>query len=156
MLPSRILFARQPFVRAYSSFPLRKPSWSVSTLLEKPKDSPGQREANDDPLDLEGIHHLYNLAGLRMPDPTQKAAEFDRLSRDAHQLRDFLSHIQTATRHEDLSSVEPLVRIAEPIEFSAELPDAGLNHTSEASDKLGRQVLQTASKTSGDYLLVEE
>ncbi|ORX74519.1 hypothetical protein DL89DRAFT_264373 [Linderina pennispora] len=156
MLRSRLFSSTQPFARAYSSFPLSRPSWSVGTLLEKPTNAAGHEGASDDPLDAKGIQHLYNLAGLRMPDPTQKAAEFGRLSKDAHQLRDFLSHIQAAARTEDLSGVEPLVRIAEPIEFSVDSPDAGLDHSSKPSDRLGRKVLQTASRSSGDYLIVEE
>ncbi|KAI8325779.1 hypothetical protein GQ54DRAFT_177124 [Martensiomyces pterosporus] len=139
----------------YTSFPLDRPSWSVSKLLEKPTGTPRPPQLEGD-LSVSDIQHLYNLAGLKMPNPHEQPGEFAQLSKEVNQLRRFLSHIQAVSETENLEPVEPLVRIAEPIEFTAELPNGGLEFAPDEESRLGRKVLHTAEKTSGEYLIVED
>ncbi|KAJ2771947.1 hypothetical protein IWQ56_001586 [Coemansia nantahalensis] len=162
MLPGLTRIGARPLARALSQasacgtgFPLQGPSWSVRTLLRKPRSAAGTEELDRD-LSAAEIVHLYSLAGLRAPDPDKHSAEFARASAEVNRLRDFLRHIGAAGAPEELAAVEPLVRIAEPLSFTDGEPDGGLAPVDGASDgHLGQTLLQAAKRTSGPYFVVE-
>ncbi|KAJ1986917.1 hypothetical protein GGI25_006035 [Coemansia spiralis] len=137
-----------------TSFPLDKPSWSVATLLKKPDDALRQQKLKGYLSNAE-VQHLYTLSGLKLPDPTKDAEDFERVLADVNKLRDFLSHIQVASASEDLDSVEPLVRICEPVVFTTEKRDGDLSYSSDPNSHIGEKVLDTANQKSGPYLVVE-
>ncbi|KAJ2003999.1 hypothetical protein GGI04_002760 [Coemansia thaxteri] len=136
-------------------FPLKKPSWSVGTLLQRPVGISHQPVA-DQTLGHDEIQHLYHLAGLKMPDPIEQPQEYAQVLKDVNQLRDFLSHLRVVSESENLSLVQPLARFAEPVVFSAAMPGGGLKLEKDESTELGTRVLQTAARTSGQFLVVED
>ncbi|KAJ1851560.1 hypothetical protein LPJ73_003015 [Coemansia sp. RSA 2703] len=140
---------------ASDAFPLDKPSWSISKFLSKPTNVKHIAELDRD-LTAKEIRHLYDLAGLPAPDPTQDAQAFERTLQHINQLRDLLSHLRTVSETEDLDSVEPLVRIVEPIEFTAEAPDGGVDFTQEANEHLGTRVLGLTKNAYGSYISVRD
>ncbi|KAJ1719195.1 hypothetical protein LPJ53_006000 [Coemansia erecta] len=144
-----------PEAHASDGFPLDKPSWSISKFLSKPENVKHIPELDRD-LDEKEIRHLYDLAGLQVPDPTVDPQSFGRTSQHINQLRDLLSHIRTVSETEDLDSVEPLVRIAEPIEFTAEEPDGGLDFGTDPEDHLGTRVLGLTKNAHGPYISVRD
>ncbi|KAJ2306305.1 hypothetical protein IWW55_001514 [Coemansia sp. RSA 2706] len=91
-----------------------------------------------------------------MPDPATEPNEFARVSFEINQLRDFLSHIQVVSESEDLSAVEPLVRIAEPVQFSADNVDGGLKFARDPATDIGRRALEAADQTNGPFFIVED
>lgn len=143
-----------------SSFPLDKPSWSVGVLLRRPEtDSTTASLTPETPLTKQGIQHLYNLSGLKMPDPVQNKNEYEQVIKDINQLRDFLSHLQRIshiTDSRELDKVEPLVRLAEPVYLTAESPTGGLDHEQNQKQHLGTRLLEIAEKSNGSYLIAEE
>ncbi|KAJ1962707.1 hypothetical protein GGI12_002489 [Dipsacomyces acuminosporus] len=152
--PRPVLDAKPRSAVFYTTFPLDKPSWSVGHLLEKPTQRP--RSMEQEHLGVADIQRLYNLAGLKMPDQEEEPEEFTQLSREVNQLHDFLSHIHEVSSSSDLKSIEPLVRIAEQVEFTAEAPDGGLQFTQKETSQLGREILRIAEKRSGEFLMVED
>ncbi|KAJ1669912.1 hypothetical protein GGF44_000005 [Coemansia sp. RSA 1694] len=107
-------------------------------------------------LDRDKVQHLYHLAGLNMPDPVTQPREMEQVLTDINQLRDFLSHLRVVSESEDLSLVEPLARISEPIVFSSSTPDGGLRAGADSETHLGARALDAAAQTSGPYFVVEE
>ncbi|KAJ2742721.1 hypothetical protein GGI20_004285 [Coemansia sp. BCRC 34301] len=107
-------------------------------------------------LGIEEVQHLYHLAGLKMPDPETQSQEIAQVLTDINQLRDFLSHLRVVSESEDLSPVEPLSRISEPIVFSVDTPDGGLQAETDRATHLGSKALEAAAQTSGPYFIVEE
>ncbi|KAJ2845398.1 hypothetical protein IWW36_004797 [Coemansia brasiliensis] len=138
---------------AHNAFPLTKPAWSVSTLLQKPQNIGRYHELERD-LDHTEIEHLHNLCGLTMPDPQKD--EFTKASTEINQLRDFLSHIHVVSESENLDAVEPLVRIAEPVSFTADSMDGGLSFTKDQPANIGRKILGCAEQTNGPFYIVED
>ncbi|KAJ2479446.1 hypothetical protein EV174_004021, partial [Coemansia sp. RSA 2320] len=110
----------------------------------------------DQTLGHDEIQHLYHLAGLKMPDPIEQPQEYAQVLKDVNQLRDFLSHLRVVSESENLSLVQPLARFAEPVVFSAAMPGGGLKLEKDESTELGTRVLQTAARTSGQFLVVED
>ncbi|KAJ1738768.1 hypothetical protein LPJ68_005271 [Coemansia sp. RSA 1086] len=136
---------------AYDTFPLTKPTWSVSTLLRKPQNI-GQYQELERDLDSREIRHLHNLCGLSMPDPQDEMKALTEIN----QLRDFLSHIHIVSESENLDAVEPLVRIVEPVSFTAESPDGGLSFSKDQLANIGRKILDCAEQTNGPFYIVED
>ncbi|KAJ2160440.1 hypothetical protein GGF46_002266 [Coemansia sp. RSA 552] len=136
-------------------FPLSGPSWSVGTLLKKPRDATKAQGMEDD-LSQKEIAHLYTLSGLRMPDPAKEPHKFAQISAEVNQLRDFLSHIQVAREHSNLDAVEPLVRIAEPVNFTIDESDGDLAPSDSSAENVGQRVLHAAEQKSGPYFIVEK
>ncbi|KAJ2821393.1 hypothetical protein FBU31_004921 [Coemansia sp. 'formosensis'] len=91
-----------------------------------------------------------------MPDPVTNPKEYIRVLADINQLRDFLSHLRAVSESEDLSLVEPLARISEPVLFTATSPDAGLHAGTDRKTHLGANALKAAAQTSGPYFVVED
>ncbi|KAJ2231959.1 hypothetical protein H4R99_004217 [Coemansia sp. RSA 1722] len=137
------------------AFPLDKPSWAVKTLLSKPSSVQHSAELDRD-LDQKEIAHLYQLSGLKMADAAKDPSEYASVSKHINQLRDLLSHIRTVTETGDLESVQPLVRIAEPIHFTAQDPAGGLSFDEDSEAHLGKRVLDMASKKSESFLMIED
>ncbi|KAJ1799841.1 hypothetical protein LPJ59_001541 [Coemansia sp. RSA 2399] len=138
-----------------STFPVDKPAWAVSTLLKRPDDAI-HRQKLQEALSNDDVKRLYALSGLKLSDMSNDADELARVLVDVNKLRDFLSHIQTVSISENVDSVEPLVRIAEPVEFSCKEPAGGLWQSEDPSLDLGEKVLETAKHRSGPYLVVED
>ncbi|KAJ2804211.1 hypothetical protein H4R20_002597 [Coemansia guatemalensis] len=153
--PALRLCARTLFRKKHSSFPLTQPSWSVDTLLRKPDNIDRHRDL-DRELSQHDIKHLHDLSGLCMPDPADNPKELAQVSADVNQLRDFLSHIRVVSQSEDLSTVQPLVRISEPLEFTAGKPNGGLVSVDDGNLRIGQKTLQAAEQSSGSYFIVED
>ncbi|KAJ2859407.1 hypothetical protein GGH94_006122, partial [Coemansia aciculifera] len=101
----------------FAEFPLKQPCWSVGVLLQRPASITHLPEA-EQTLGSKEVQHLYNLAGLHMPDPVTNPQDYAQVLTDINQLRDFLSHLRVVSESEDLSLVEPLARISEPVLFT--------------------------------------
>ncbi|KAJ2568581.1 hypothetical protein IW140_003787 [Coemansia sp. RSA 1813] len=138
-----------------SAFPVDKPSWSVATLLKRPDDATHKQKLKE-MLSIGDVKRLYALSGLKLPDMTKETDEFARVLTDVNKLRDFLSHIQTVSVSENMDSVKPLVRIAEPVEFSHKKPTGDLQKSDDPTLDLGEKVLEIAKQRSGPYLVVED
>ncbi|KAJ2094372.1 hypothetical protein GGI09_005439 [Coemansia sp. S100] len=138
-----------------AEFPLSQPSWSVGVLLQRPASISHLPEA-EQALGSKEIQHLYNLAGLHMPDPATNPQDYAQVLTDINQLRDFLSHLRVVSESEDLSLVEPLARISEPVLFTADSPDAGLQVETDRKTHLGANALKAAAQISGPYFVVED
>ncbi|KAJ1648284.1 hypothetical protein LPJ64_000440 [Coemansia asiatica] len=137
-------------------FPLDKPSWAVTTLLSKPSNVKHSAELDRD-LDQKEIARLYQLSGLKMADAAANPQEYTSVSKHVNQLRDLLSHIRTVSETGDLDSVQPLVRIAEPIRFTTEDDQTvELSFEKDSESYLGMRVLDIAMKKNGSYLIVED
>ncbi|KAJ2559193.1 hypothetical protein EV175_000455 [Coemansia sp. RSA 1933] len=142
-------------MRLLSAFPVDKPSWSVATLLKRPDDAI-RNQSIDESLNNSDMKRLYALSGLRLPSMTDEADEFAQILADVNRLRDFLSHIQTVKISDNVNSVEPLVRIAEPVVFSYKEPTGGLPQSEDPGLDLGEKVFDIAKQRSGPYLVVED
>ncbi|KAJ1804525.1 hypothetical protein LPJ75_005562 [Coemansia sp. RSA 2598] len=138
-----------------SSFPLDGPSWTAKTLLSKPSHVKHSAELDRD-LGQEEIAHLYELSGLKMASAAEDPSEYASVSKHVNQLRDLLSHIRVVSETGDLDSVQPLVRIAEPIRFTAEDQEGRLSLDVDGKAHLGTRIIDMASKKSGSYLMVED
>ncbi|KAJ2077304.1 hypothetical protein H4R24_005215 [Coemansia sp. RSA 988] len=153
--PTLRLCAGPVIRKKHTGFPLTQPNWSVDTLLRKP-DSISQNHDLDRELSQREIKHLHDLSGLCMPDPAENSKELAQVSADVNRLRDFLSHIRVVSQSEDLSTVEPLVRISEALVFTASKPNGGLVPTDNVKQHIGQKTLQTAEQSSGPYFIVED
>ncbi|PIA18665.1 hypothetical protein COEREDRAFT_85123 [Coemansia reversa NRRL 1564] len=149
------LCAKQLLREKHTIFPLTQPKWSVDTLLRKP-DNINQHHDLDRDLSQREIKHLHDLSGLCMPDSVETPKEFAKVSADVNRLRDFLSHIRVVSKSEDLSTVQPLVRISEAVEFTANEPNGNLISTDDINLRDGRKALQMAEQSSGPYFIVED
>ncbi|KAJ2615250.1 hypothetical protein H4S08_001324 [Coemansia sp. RSA 1365] len=149
------LCASQLLRKKHTSFPLTQPKWSVDTLLRKP-DNINQHHDLDRDLSQQEIKHLHDLSGLCMPDPVENPKKFAKVSDDVNRLRNFLSHIRVVSKSEDLSTVQPLVRISEAVEFTASEPNGNLISTDDINLRVGQKTLQSAEQTSGPYFIVED
>ncbi|KAJ1869274.1 hypothetical protein LPJ55_005467 [Coemansia sp. RSA 990] len=87
-----------------------------------------------------------------MPDPQDEMKALTEIN----QLRDFLSHIHIVSESENLDAVEPLVRIVEPVSFTAESPDGGLSFSKDQLANIGRKILDCAEQTNGPFYIVED
>ncbi|KAJ2520077.1 hypothetical protein GGI11_002392 [Coemansia sp. RSA 2049] len=142
-------------LRSVSAFPLDKPSWSVSKLLKRPNDAM-HKSSLEESLGKAELVRLYALSGLKLPDVSKESEHFEHVLTDINKLRDFLSHIQAVAICEDLESVRPLVRITNPVVFTSDEPEGGLQLSDELDLQIGEKVLDMAKKRSGAYLIVED
>ncbi|KAJ2137828.1 hypothetical protein IW136_003360 [Coemansia sp. RSA 678] len=145
----------------HKGFPLTGPAWSVGSLLEESRGisyHPVLKVDLDPEPELEqhDIEHLHNLCGLTMPDPLKNPEELEQITTEINHLRNFLGHIHVVTRSGDLDSIEPLVRIAEPVQFTANKFNGGLKFADDPGACVGRKSLETAEKKSDSFFIVED